>query len=164
MKMIKRMGLWSMAMALLVTMTGAAQAETTKDRVYTRLTGEEMQEILQDLGYRAQLEVDNVGDPLISSTASGYKFRVLFYDCENGKGCNSIQFWAGFDTDEPGDIAEMNQWNAEKRFGKAYIDDENDPIIEMHYNIAGGVTRDNIEDILEWWEIVVGEFGTFIGF
>lgn len=148
----------------LFALIGSAQAETTKDRVYTRLSGEEMQKIMQDLGYRAQLDVDDVGDPLIISTASGYKFRVLFYDCEKGKGCNAVQFWAGFDTDEVGSIERMNQWNADKRFGKAYIDDENDPIVEMHYNIEGGVTRDNVEEMLEWWELVVSEFASYVGF
>ena len=160
-KMIRRSLL---AVVALAALAGTAQAETTKDRVYTRLTGEEMQEIMQGQGYRAQLDVDDVGDPLISSTASGYKFRVLFYDCDRGRGCGAVQFWAGFDTDEPGSIQRMNQWNADKRFGKAYIDDENDPIVEVHYNIEGGVTRANIEDMLEWWELVVAEFATYVGF
>lgn len=153
-----------LGLVALVALASSAQAETTKDRVYTRLTGEEMQKIMQDLGYRAQLDVDDVGDPLIVSTASGYKFRVLFYDCDKREGCNAIQFWAGFDTDEVGSIERMNEWNAEKRFGKAYIDDENDPIVEMHYNIEGGVTRDNIEEALEWWELVIGEFSAYVGF
>lgn len=163
MKKMKVIGRWMVAALALMALTSAVQAETERAQVYTRLTGPEMQRIMQDLGYRAQLETDSVGDPLISSTTGGYKFRILFYDCDRG-GCNAIQFWAGFDTDEPGSIQRMNQWNADKRFGKAYIDDENDPIVEIHYNIAGGVTRENIEDMLEWWELVVGEFAEYIDF
>ena len=162
-KHLRKFGLIAAAAAMFLG-AGVANAETSKERVYTKITGEELQQIMQELGYRAQLSTDDYGDPMITSTSGGYKFKVLFYDCEARKGCEALQFWAGFDTEAPGDMRQMNQWNADKRFGKAYIDHENDPIIEMHYNIDGGVTRENIKSTLEWWEQVVGEFATFINF
>jgi len=140
---------------------GAAQAG---DRIHERLTGERLQGIMQDLGYRAQLGVDDAGDPMIDSTASGYKYRVLFYDCDGKRGCGALEFWAGFDTEDEGDLARMNEWNLNKRFGRAYIDEEGDPIVSIHYNLAGGVTEANIEDMFEWWELVIAEFATHVGF
>lgn len=162
MKMKKTCG-WLLHLVLAAGLLAAGPA-TAADKLHARLTGEQLQGLMQDLGYRAQLGVDDAGDPMIDSTASGYKYRVLFYDCEGDKGCGALEFWAGFDADEPGDLAKMNEWNLNKRFGRAYLDEEGDPIVTIHYNLAGGVTQTNIEDMFEWWELVVAEFAAYVGF
>ncbi len=37
---------------------------------------------LQREGYRAKLNTDSIGDPMISSAATGYNFDIFFYGCE----------------------------------------------------------------------------------
>jgi hypothetical protein len=105
----------------------------------------------------ATLETDDTGDPKISGRIEGVKYGVYFYGCESGKNCTDIQFAAGWsDTKIP--MAEINEWNRTKRFGKAYLDKENDPILEAPVNLRNGVSLKNLESTFEWWGAIVKIF------
>lgn len=105
----------------------------------------------------ARLGEDGIGDPQITGRIEGIKYRVYFWMCEDNKNCKDIQFWAGWSgTDVTMD--DVNAWNAKMRFGKAYIDDEDDPILTYTVNLNGGVTYDNIEDSFDWWKVVLTTF------
>jgi hypothetical protein len=45
-------------------------------------------------------------------------------------------------------IDAINDWNKNFRFSRAYLDQENDPIVEMDLDLAGGVCEDRIRDFL----------------
>ena len=45
-----------------------------------------------------------------------------------------------------------------KRFAKAYLDDQNDPVIEMDVNLQGGVSRKNLEETFDLWIYSMGKF------
>ena len=94
---------------------------------------------------------------MISGRIQGVSYRVFFYGCTENRDCRNIQFYAGWDTE--GITADrLNQWNRDKRFGSAYLDAENDPILEMDVKIDYGVTRKNLEDTFDWWRVILGEF------
>ena len=42
---------------------------------------EKLVAVIQDMGYRAKLDVDNIGDPVIFSSADGVEFAILFFGC-----------------------------------------------------------------------------------
>lgn len=116
-------------------------------------------DVLKDWGYRAALVKDSEGDPKIDSATSGVNFSIYFYGCSGGTQCTSIQFASGFDMDQGTTPGVVNEWNANKRFGKVYLDDEKDPFIEMDISlVGGGISRDNFRDNLEKWEQLVGDF------
>ncbi|MCW4461136.1 YbjN domain-containing protein [Sphingomonas sp. BT-65] len=71
-----------------------------------------------------------------------------------------MQFYAGFSKTKM-DAAKMNEWNRDKRWGRAYIDKEGDPVIEMDINMApGGMERALFADSLDIWSKLLGEFRT----
>lgn len=118
---------------------------------------------MQDFGYRAELTTDSQGDPLIKSAAGGANFSVYFYGCTGGRHCQSIQFSAGFDLENGTTLEVVNDWNARKRFAKSYLDDEQDPYLELDVNLSySGVTEKNFADTLETWEKLLAEFKTHI--
>ncbi len=119
---------------------------------------------LQELGYRAQLEIDSQGDPVIRTTFARSKTNIYFYSCTEGKDCEIIQFSAGFDKESGFDAASIIKWNRDRLFGSAYLDDEDDPWVKLTVNLKGGVTEDNLKDTIEWWEVVVGQFRDHIDF
>ena len=51
---------------------------------------------LLQAGYRAQLDTDETGDPLIRSTSSGSDFLIFFFGCTGNTDCRTIQFYAGY--------------------------------------------------------------------
>ena len=105
----------------------------------------------------AQLERDSGGDPMISGRIQGVSYRVFFYGCTENRDCRNIRFYAGWNA-EGITVERLNEWNRNKRFGSAYLDAENDPILEMDVNIDYGVTRKNLEDTFDWWRVILGEF------
>lgn len=118
---------------------------------------------MQDYGFVATMEADSEGDPKIVARVSRTKFRVYFFGCEDNKNCASLHFRAGYDLDNSLSALKVNEWNREKRFTKAYIDDEGDPFMEMDVNLDfDGVGAKNFEDTLDWWRLLVEDFEDFI--
>jgi hypothetical protein len=124
----------------------------------------ELASVIQKLGFQAKLEEDNVGDPVIRSSAGGVEFTIYFYDCTNNKRCKSLHFTAGYDLPDGTTLEMVQQWNADKRFASAYLDAENDPFLQMDINTDGGVTEQNFESSFELWQALKGEFENHIGF
>jgi hypothetical protein len=48
-------------------------------------------------------------------------------------------------------VQTVNEWNKTKRFGRACIDAENDPCIELDYDLEGGVSDESIK---VWFDTV----------
>ncbi len=118
--------------------------------------------LLQQAGYRANLTVDNIGDPLIESSAAGVDFSIYFYGCDNAVNCQSLQFSSGYDLDRGTSFQAMNDWNSTQRFGYAYLDNESDPYVNMDMNMAYGISTDGFFDSLAIWEQVLADFHTHI--
>jgi hypothetical protein len=123
----------------------------------------ELVAIIQDLGFQAKLETDNVGDPVILSSSNGVDFRIYFYECKNNKRCKSLHFSVGYDLASGSSLDAVQQWNADKRFASAYLDDESDPFLQMDINTEGGITQQNFEHSFGLWQSLKGEFEQFIG-
>lgn len=106
----------------------------------------------------ATIQTDSVGDPQILGRINGVLYTVNFYGCTDGADCTTVQFQAGWKN--PGELTldDMNLWNQDKRFGKAYLDFENDPVIEWDVNLFGGVSAQNLDDTFDWWRIVLENF------
>ena len=89
---------------------------------------------------------------------NGTLYVIFFNDCNSDRSeCQSLQFYASWEG-VPVDQAAINGWNRDKRFAKAYIDAENDPVLEMDVNLRHGVTRGNLEDTFDWWRLSLREF------
>lgn len=142
----------------------AATTESITDQIVDGSNPQALVEIIQNLGYRASLEVDSEGDPLIRSSVGGTQFALVFYGCsETHNDCQILLFKAGYELNDKIGMELINQWNATRLFGRAYLDDVSDPWIELVLNVQGGVTRAQFEKTFEWWETSVGEFEDEIG-
>jgi Putative bacterial sensory transduction regulator len=126
------------------------------------VTAPEVANVLQRAGYKAEVSTDKYGDPLIRSASSGVGFSVYFYTCHKTPRCTGIQFYAGFK--KPG-IAEtqVSEWNRTTRFGKAYLDKDGDPNLEMDMDVEHGATSEAIANDLDRWVAVLAAFTKHIG-
>lgn len=122
----------------------------------------QIEEVLQDQGYRAKIEEAD-GQRWIDSAMSGYNYIILPFGCDDmGKNCKSIQFYVAFVPTNKPTLKEMNTYAAENRFGRVYLDDEGDPIIEMDLDLeAGGMSRELFLDNLAYWDTIMVAFGEF---
>jgi hypothetical protein len=120
---------------------------------------------LQDGGYAARLGTDKVGDPMITSGVSGTSFQIYFYNCTNHQQCATVTFHSGYDLNSSPSLERMNEWNRGKRFARAYLDKENDPILEMDVDLDdGGLSAALFIDNLEFWASLLGEFEKHVGY
>jgi hypothetical protein len=150
------------AAAALLATTLAATA--TAQSLVSAENPAELVSIIQALGFQAQIDKDNVGDPLIRSSSSGVDFSIYFYGCTKNKRCQSLQFIAGYNLTDGTTLAVLDEWNEEKRFASAYLDDEDDPFLQMDVNTEGGITQQNFEKTFDLWQSLKGEFEIHIGF
>jgi hypothetical protein len=59
-------------------------------------------------------------------------------------------------------VQRINDWNKGKRWGRAYIDNENDPVVELDYDLEGGVTDNNIKVWVDTVNSIVSAFRTHV--
>ena len=122
-------------------------------------------EAMQAAGYAAKLGTDKVGDPMITSGFGGTTFQIFFYNCTNHRECATVQFHSGYDLTTTLPLETINAWNQSQRFGRAYLDKENDPILEMDVDLDdGGVPPLLFIDNVEFWTSVLGKFEKHIGY
>ncbi len=128
------------------------------------ITADEVAQVLQAKGFKAEITKDSSGDPLIKSAADGTRYSILFYGCKHTARCSAIQFYAGFHLDKGMTTDKINDWNRENRFGRAYIDKDRDPNIEMDLDVEHGFLTEGLANNLDTWGAVVPAFKKFIGF
>lgn len=116
---------------------------------------------LQEAGYAAKLTKDNLGDPLIESSGGGYKFDVLFYDCEERRQCGSLQLQISFRSEGYEDPGLANKWNTTKRLGQARINDKGEFVLSYPLSTVGGLNQSNFRDVLDWWSSSLGDLKAF---
>lgn len=149
----------AIAIASLGASPALAQQVTAKDP-------QSVSRALLAAGYQAEVKTDVEGDPMIVSASSGTKFGVFFYNCTNHLNCATVQFHAAFDM-PPGkapSLERINSWNRSQRFGRAYLDKEGDPAIEMDLDLDdGGMSQALFVDNLEFWVSVLARFEKEIG-
>jgi len=113
-------------------------------------------------GYQGLIDTDGEGDPMIVSSAAGYKFYVYFYDCEQHKECASLQFSMRLTPSAPRDLTFVNKWNSEKRFAQMALTKEGDLRLTHDVSTIGGINRANFTDMVEWWSTMMGMLDTFM--
>lgn len=124
---------------------------------------ERIVEIMQDEGFKAELSTDENEAVVIRSGASGVAFNVVFTACGGEEAvCEVLSFSAGFDFEYGKQASDISDWN-QKKWTKAYLDEENDPFLEHNINMLHGVSEANFRDTLNWYARELGRFIDYIG-
>jgi hypothetical protein len=144
--MLKRLPRISALTALaafgLVMLTATARPASAQE-IMSSVSGKKMESILGDMG----LEFEKKSDTSWRVDLDGKKVLLIMANDNT-----DAQLYIGF-----GDVtvkaSQMNTWNSEHRFGRAYADDDSNPVLESDLDFAGGVT----EDIIKAWVKLFGQ-------
>lgn len=101
---------------------------------------------------------DGVGDPRIEFRDNNLKQEIFFYGCESNKNCTNIQFSVAWYNDGKETYKTMNAWNAEKRFTRAYLDEDNDPVLRMDVDLEYKVSKEHLREQMRLWRSLVDDF------
>lgn len=119
--------------------------------------------IVESRGWPAKLISKTGDDPYIESTHNGLKFLVLFMNCDEGRNCKTLQYYMGFSDAKEVSSDRLNAWNKEKRFARAYRDDDGDPVLEMDVDLDfDGIPRENLGETFNTWASLMDSFREFI--
>ena len=149
----------ALAVSTIAIAGGHAVAGTSVSAAYP----ETVVNAIQTMGYKAELTVDSYGDPLVRSASEGVNFSLNFYGCDDdGNDCQHLQFSVAFDVVGGMDYLSMNAWNRETTMGKAFLDEESDPVLQ-HYMIAvDGMSGDVFQESFEFWTSTLSDFTDYI--
>jgi hypothetical protein len=149
--------------ALLAALLALSSTEAGGKKPITTIEGTDVLKLIEEIGHSAELRVDEVGDPMVAaSDADGTKYVVLFYDCADHHKCQAVQFRAFYTLEKPTPVERMNDWNRDKLLGRAYLDQDRDPTIELTVRLRGGVTMDHLRVERDWFLRALGEFATLM--
>lgn len=143
--------------ALALALSVSAQAQT--------LTGADTEGILavaKNYG-EASLTTQSNGDPQITGKIGSVDYQVYFRNCTNNKNCEDINFYLGFLDIKPS-LEEINDWNFNKRFSRAYLDQDKDACIEMDIDMVQGVSTKYLDSQFGLWKMVVEQFSEHVGY
>jgi Putative bacterial sensory transduction regulator len=143
--------------ALALALTISAQAQT--------LTAADTDGILNAArGYgSATLATQSNGDPQITGKVDGITYQIYFRNCKDNKNCEDLNFYLGFLDLKP-KMEVINDWNMNKRFSRAYLDQDKDAVVEMDLDMVKGVSPEYLDSQIGLWTLVVGQFATHVGF
>jgi hypothetical protein len=150
-------GAW--AAALVLAALCAVLPPSARGAEGKRITGPQLVTILQDLGYRATLDEDGIGEPMVRTGMGGYDVFVYFYECE-AAACGSLQFVLGLDLEDGASFAAVDAFNRDKRWARAHLDDERDPFLRMDFEVLHADHRAHIASHVDVWEGLVADFAS----
>lgn len=123
----------AIAAACAALLLSAGEAAAEKREVVTRCTNAMVEKTLKTLGYA----FTTLEDDTFRFTADGYTM-LLFNKTDD---VQLYAVWAGDGTT----LERVNEFNKQKRWVKAYLDEDSDPVIEADLDFEGGVTQDAFE-------------------
>lgn len=127
------------------------------------ISGPDVVRILQDEGYRAQLDKDGEGDPMVRTGLAGLNTIVYFYDCEDGR-CGSLKLSVGIDLEEGSSHAVLNRFAREYRYVRTFLDDDQDPFLELDFEVLHADHAPHVASQVAMFEQLLDAFARAIGF
>ncbi|MGF1623253.1 MAG: caspase family protein [Alphaproteobacteria bacterium] len=144
--------------------TPATPTPTPTAGVLSSVTPESMQALLQNVGISSVIEEDEDGPVLVvdnTGSIPGAGVGVWFFDCQ-GSECGSFQIWTYFESQRPVDLRVINRWNSEQRWSIAAVEDERFPVLTLDINVDGGVSQENIADLVQLFAEQARQFQGYV--
>jgi hypothetical protein len=147
-------GLIAAALGLLLLAAPTAAQDIPDDRLLTAADPAAIAQAVRFYGRPAALETDEAGDPSIATGFGGIRGRIWFYDCnEAGRNCVGLQFQIGIGTVRKLTLAQVNDFNRNRRFATLSLDDEGDPILTHDLSMAPpGISAASFRDTLQLFD------------
>ncbi len=120
--------------------------------VFDVMTTTRLERILRSFTDVKWRELDN--NAYLIELTDGLKMRLVKRD-------KSLMLAAGWGGQRM-TLNRINEWNRAKRFAKAYLDNDNDPVLESDYELTGGVTEQNVKEWMKTFVYFAKEFQKYM--
>ena len=133
----------SLAAALVAASATVSPARAADDDVVSKMSAGRIERIVKS--FNDVTEFAEKDDNTYSFKAES--LRILLFNKSD-----TMQLHAGFKLKERVTLSRINEWNKTKRFAKAYLDRDGDPVLEADIELTGGITEKNVK---EWFKTYV---------
>jgi hypothetical protein len=133
---------------ILAVVSASVAASAFADDLPKYYSDDDLVEILKDDGFRA---VEKTEDRVLQIKIDGQLYFLYVYEDDD------LQLYYGL-TDFYVTPEDMNTWNRTMRLSRAYLDTDNDPILEADLLANSGVSPDQIT---EWVSVFVSSSQAF---
>ncbi len=130
----------TIAMAVL-----AFSCHAQSESIITAVDESLIDQVLTQMQLDCDVQFDDNADPSWTFEHLGILISLIPYDAQTPGSYESLLFYAGWSTQQPVSLQAINAWNRDSRFGRAYLDSEGDPVIELDLLMTGGVTLETIQ-------------------
>lgn len=119
--------------------------------------------LLRKAGYTIEQKGEK-GDRYLSVDNDGPVSLIIPYGCDDrGRKCKSVQFYTGFSPKQKPTLEAMNAYARENRWGRIYLDKDNDPAIELDVDLEqGGMSEELFLDNVAYWNTIAANFSEFV--
>jgi hypothetical protein len=107
--------------------------------------------MLESMGY----EVEQPKEDVLQFAIEGHTALVI-----NKK--KNMQLYSYFKKQKKMDLKKVNEWNATKRFSRAYLDQDGDAVIEWDVDLEGGTTQGQLQESIRTYRLGVMTFVRFL--
>jgi len=119
--------------------------------VVSEVSTDQLQKMLESMGY----EVEQPKEDVLQFAIEGHTALVI-----NKK--KNIQLYSYFKKQKKMDLKKVNEWNATKRFSRAYLDQDGDAVIEWDVDLEGGTTHGQLKESIRTYRLGVMTFVRFL--
>ena len=127
----------------------APLARAQDDKVIKEISYADTERILGTL----KIDYENVSEGTYRFQLAGYKTLLLSKK-------KNLQLYASFK--KKTSLVRINGWNRDKRYTRAYIDKEGDPVLEA--DLEGGSSMGAVKELFRTWLTCVKLFTEHIGY
>lgn len=139
----------------------AAAAGPSNSTIVTSLQTGDLKAILDDMGIEYQQDKDGAGDPTFTFKPGSYNLVLFVYGKDEATGAyGSLQMYVGFST--KASLDEMNEWNAKRRFIRAYRSEAGGSRLESDLDLTGGVTVGAVKTFVHKFQSWADAFASHI--
>jgi capsule polysaccharide export protein KpsC/LpsZ len=119
--------------------------------VVSEVSTEQLQKMLESMGY----EVEQPKEDMLQFAIEGHTALAI-----NKK--KNVQLYSYFKKQKKMDLKKVNEWNATKRFSRAYLDQDGDAVIEWDIDLEGGTTAGALKESIRTYRLGVMTFVRFL--
>jgi putative sensory transduction regulator len=147
----RRVSLVAITAGALLAAPGFAPPMAAQE-VVSEVSTEQLRKLLESMGY----EVEQPKEDMLQFAIEGHTALIV-----NKK--TNIQFYSYFKKQKKKmDLKKVNEWNATKRFSRAYLDEDGDAVIEWDVDLEGGTTAGALKESIRTYRVGVMAFVRFL--
>lgn len=130
--------------------------------VFYGLNSDDISKILKLTPLAFDETQDEWGDPQFLIEVGNKEVILWTYGCEDKK-CDDLRLYTFWKIGGNGpNLKKLNTWNNEQRWTKAYMDGDNDAVLEFDLDVRDGITAETLLNFFEIYSAHVYKFTDYM--